>query len=160
MYLNDRQRVEINLPTHMMLAAFIAGVEDQKSEEFLAVRADLIQAAEDYLADLQEKKAVSLLRRTTRLLDDLTNVHIKEGVEVAKVALITFHFMRFIIEDGYLQYAEDSAFARSIEKFMEALEHKAQEPKVNASAIKQAKKMLRQCQQEGYYRNVVIPEDV
>ena len=157
MYLNDRQRVEINLPTHMMLAAFIAGVEDQSTDEFKAVRDELIQAAEDCLSDLQEKKAVSLLRRTTRLLDDITKPHIAEGVEVSKVALITFHFMRFIIEDGYLQYAEDSAFARSIEKFMEALEHKAQEPKVNASAIKQAKKMLIHCQREGYYGAVRLP---
>lgn len=158
MYLNDRQRVEINLPTHMMLAAFIAGVEDQTTDEFKAVRADLIQAAEDCLSDLQEKKALNLLRRTTRLLDMLTAPHIAEGVEVSKVALITFHFMRFIIEDSYLQYAEDSAFARSIEKFMEALEHKAQEPKVNASAIKQATKMLRRCQDEGYYRSVQLPQ--
>jgi hypothetical protein len=159
MYLNDRQRVEINLPTHMMLAAFIAGVEDQTSEEFKAVKADLIEASEDCLRDMQERKAISLLRRTTRLLDELTREHIKEGAEVAKVALITFHFMRFIIEDNYLQYTEDSAFARSIEKFMEALEHKAQEPKVNASAIKQAKKMLKACQQQGYYRDVNPPDE-
>lgn len=157
MYLSDRHRVEINLPTHMMLAASIAGVEDQSTDEFKAVRDDLIQAAEDCLSDLQEKKAVSLLRRTTRLLDDLTKGHIAEGVEVAKVALITFHFMRFIIEDDYLRYEEGSAFARSIEKFMEALEHKAQEPKVNASAIKQARKMLRHCQEQGYYGAVQLP---
>ena len=158
MYLNDRQRVEINLPTHMMLAAFIAGVEDQTTDEFKAVKADLIQAAEDCLSDVSEKKALNLLRRTTRLLDELTKGHIAEGVEVAKVALITFHFMRFIIEDDYLRYTEDSAFARSIEKFMEALEHKAQEPKVNASAIKQARKMLKHCQEQGYYGAVQIPQ--
>lgn len=158
MYLNDRQRVEINLPVHMMLAAFIAGVEDQTTDEFKEVKADLIQAAEDCLSDMQERKAVSLLRRTTRLLDDITSEYIAEGVEVSKVALITFHFMRYIIEDGYLQYAEDSAFARSIGKFMEALEHAAEEPKVNASAIKQAKKMLKHCQREGYYGAVAIPD--
>lgn len=160
MYLNDRQRVEINLPTHMMLAAFIAGVEDQTTDEFKAVKVDLIQAAEDCLSDVSEKKALNLLRRTTRLLDELTKGHIAEGVEVAKVALITFHFMRFIIEDDYLRYSEDSAFARSIEKFMEALEHKAQEPKVNASAIKQARKMLKHCQEQGYYGAVQLPQGV
>ena len=158
MYLSDRQRVEINLPTHMILAAFIAGVEDQQSEDFKIAKADLIEASEDFLRDVDEKKALNLLRRTTRLLDTLTKEHVKEGAEVAKVALITFHFMRFIIEDNYLQYVEGCAFDRSIQRFMEALQEKAEEPKVNASAIKQAKKMLRQCQNEGYYRGVEIPD--
>ena len=141
MYLNDRQRVEIGLPGHMMLAAFISGVDEevQKTDEFKRIRADLIEAAGEPVSDLQDRKAVSILRRTTSLLNSLTTAHISDGVEVSKVALITFHFTRFIIEDNYLQYTEGSAFDRSITEFMEALEHKAQEPKVNASAIKQAR---------------------
>lgn len=158
MYLNDRQRVEIGLPSQMMLAAFLAGVEDQTTPDFLATKADLIEAGNEPFSDLPTKKAVSLTRRTNKLLHDLTKDHIEEGAEVAKIALITFHFMRFIIEDNYLQYEEGSAFDRSINTFMEALEHKAQEPKVNASAIKQAKRVLRHCQQAGYYQSVSIPE--
>ena len=158
MYLNDRQRVEIGLPAQMMLAGFIAGVEDQESEEFKRTRADLIEAGGEPVADLTDKKAVSILRRTSTVLDAVTKEHVKEGSEIAKVALITFHFMRFIIEDGYLQYVEGGAFDRSINAFMEALEHRAKEPRVNASAIKQAKKMLKQLQDMGYYRNVEPPD--
>ena len=158
MYLSDRQRVEIGLPSHMMLAALIAGVEDQGSDEFKKAKADLIEAGGEPVADLQDRKAVSVLNRTRSVLDAITKDHIKEGAEVSKVALITFHFMRFIIEDGYLQYTADGAFDRSINAFMEALEYKAQEPLVNASAIKQAKKMLRQLQDMGYYRDVNPPD--
>lgn len=158
MYLSDRQRVEIGLPAHMMLAAILAGVEDQQSEEFLQAKADLIIAGSDPVSDLVDKKAIKILNRTRALLDAITKEHIAEGMEVAKVALITFHFMRFIIEDGYLQYEEGSAFERSIHAFMEALEHKAQEPKVNASAVKQARKMLRKLQDLGYYQGVAVPD--
>lgn len=142
----------------MMLAAILAGVEDQQSEEFLKAKADLIEAGGEPVSDLMDKKAVKILDRTRSLLDTITKEHIAEGAEVAKVALITFHFMRFIIEDGYLQYEEGSAFDRSIQAFMEALEHKAQEPKINASAIKQAKRMLRRLQELGYYRGVEVPD--
>lgn len=158
MYLSDRQRVEIGLPSHMMLAAILAGVEDQQSEQFLKAKADLIEAGSEPVSDLMDKKAVKILDRTRSLLDGITREYVADGVEVAKVALITFHFMRFIIEDGYLQYAEGSAFERSIQAFMEALEHKAQEPKINASAIKQAKRMLRRLQELGYYRGVEVPD--
>ena len=158
MYLSDRQRVEIGLPSHMMLAAILAGVEDQQSEEFLKAKSDLIEAGSEPVSDLMDKKAVKILDRTRSLLDTITKDHVAEGVEVAKVALITFHFMRFIIEDGYLQYVEGSAFDRSIQAFMEALEYKAQEPKINASAIKQAKRMLRRLQELGYYRGVEVPD--
>lgn len=158
MYLSDRQRVEIGLPSHMMLAALIAGVEDQQDEEFIRAKADLIEAGGEPVSDLMDKKAVKILDRTRWVLDTITKDHVKEGAEVAKIALITFHFMRFIIEDGYLQYEPEGAFDRSITAFMDALEHKAQEPKVNASAIKQAKKMLRQLQEMGYYGVVTVPD--
>lgn len=158
MYLSDRQRVEIGLPTHMMLAAILAGVEDQQSEEFIQAKADLIEAGNEPVGDLMDNKAIKILNRTRELLDTITKEYIQEGAEVAKVALITFHFMRFIIEDGYLKYAEGSAFERSIHTFMEALEHKASEPKVNESAIKQAKKMLKRLQLLGYYTSVTLEE--
>lgn len=158
MYLSDRQRVEIGLPSHMMLAAILAGVEDQQSEEFKQAKADLIEAGSEPVSDLMDKKAVKILDRTRSLLDTVTKEYVVEGNEVAKVALITFHFMRFIIEDGYLSYQEGSAFDRSINNFMEALEHKASEPKVNESAIKQAKKMLKRLQLLGYYTSVIVEE--
>lgn len=156
MYLSDRQRVEISLPSQMMLGAFKAGVEDQGSEEFKSVITDLLEASMEPVSDLVSKKAAKIILRINSLLKDITVEYVKQDAEVSKVALITFHFMRFIIEDNYLQYEQGSAFDRSIQAFMEALEHKASEPRVNESAIKQAKKMLKRLQEWGYYRGVQI----
>lgn len=159
MYLSDKQRVEIGLPSQMMLAALIAGVEDQQSDEFKKARADLIEAGSEPVNDLVAKKAYQIMKRTGALLHEITKEYVKEGAEVAKIGLITFHFMRFIIESGYLQYEPERAFDRSIHAFMEALEDKASEPKVNESAIKQAKKMLKRLQLLGYYTSVILEEE-
>lgn len=157
-YVSDRTRVEIGLPIHMMLGAFIAGVEDQTSEEFKQIRSDLILAANSVVDDMIDKKAVSILNRTTELHKEVTAEYVKEQAEVSKLGLIMFHFIRYLIEDHYLVYEENGPFDKSITAFMEALEHKAQEGKVNDSAIRQARKMLKRLQDKGYYQGVA-PND-
>ena len=158
MYLSDKQRIEISLPVQMILAAIISGVSDQTTPEFLETKNNLMLAGNDPVSDLPDKKAIKILNRTRDLLYAITKEHISEGSEVSKVALITFHFMSFIIENGYLKYEEGCAFDKSINSFMGALQKVAEEPKVNASAIKQAKKMLKKLQGLGYYENVQISD--
>lgn len=161
MYLSDRHRVEICLPAQMMLACAIAGIseENQQTDDFKSFKKDLIEAGWEPVADLDTKKQGNVLRRVLRLHESIPKQIIGDDHgNIPKLALVQFHLIRFIIEDGYLQYEEDGIFHRAVLTFMEALQHHAAEERFNASAIKAAKKLLGRLQSEGYYRGVVVPD--
>lgn len=161
MYLSDRHRVEICLPAQMMLACAIAGIseENQQTDDFKSFKKDLIEAGWEPVEDLDPKKQGNVLRRVLRLHESIPKQIIGDDYgNIPKLALVQFHLIRFIIEDGYLQYEEDGIFHRAVLTFMEALQHHAAEERFNASAIKAAKKLLRRLQSEGYYRGVVVPD--
>ena len=161
MYLSDRNRIEICLPAQMMLTSAIAGVPEteQGKEDFLEFKKNLIIASKWPISDLDTKKRNNLLRRLTRLHE---NIHAEvignDAGNIPKLALVQFHLIRIIIEDGYLDYPEDGPFAVAVIAFMEALQHHANESKLNTSAIKQAKKLLLSLQDGGFYRGVTIPD--
>lgn len=157
MYLSDRHRVEICLPTQMMLACAIAGIseENQQQEDFKSFKADLVKASWEAVEDLAVNKTRSVLNRVMKLNQAMADEFLKDDKDnIPKLALIQFHCIRFIIEDEYLQYEEDSPFGRGVVTFMNAIDHHAAEEKLNASAIKQARKMLKRLQQMGYYPGV------
>lgn len=161
MYLSDRHRVEICLPAQMMLACAIAGIseENQQTDDFKQFKQDLIEAGWGPVEDLDPKKQGNVLRRVLRLHESIPKQIIGDDHgNIPKLALVQFHLIRFILEDGYLQYEESGVFHRSVLAFMEALQHHAEEERFNASAIKQAKKLLQRLQSEGYYRGVAIPD--
>lgn len=156
-YISDRHRVEICLPAQMMLACAIAGIspENQEKEDFKSFKADLVAASWDIVTDMTQKDRHKVLNRVMKLNQSLADNFLKDDKDdIPKLALIQFHCIRFIIEDHYLQYEEDSPFGRGVVTFMNAIDHHASEPKVNASAIKQARKMLKFLQQQGYYPGV------
>ena len=161
MYLSDRNRIEICLPAQMMLASAIAGIPEaeQKKSDFLSFKKDLIDASSEPVNDLNNRKRSSILRRVLRLHEGIPEEIIGDDMgDIPKLALVQFHLIRIIIEDGYLQYPEDGPFGRAVVTFMEALQHHAEKTKLNISAIKQAKKLLLRLQAEGFYRGVTIPD--
>lgn len=155
-YMSDRHRVEICLPAQMMLAAILAGVPEaqQKKQDFLDLKKDLIDLSWEAVIDLPPKQQHKLLQRVLKLHSDLNKEFMSDKEDIPKIALIEFHCIKFIIEDEYLQYTEGSLFDTSIQTFMASIEHHAQKEKVNASAIKQARKMLKFLQDQGYYPGV------
>lgn len=162
MYMKERNRVEICLPAQMMLACAIAGIspENQEKEDFKSFKADLIAASWEVVDGMLERDRHKVLNRVMKLNQSLADAFLKDDKDdIPKLALIQFHTIRFIIEDGYLQYEADSPLGRGIETFMSAIDHHAAEPKLNASAIKQARKMLKFLQDQGYYPGVVPNDD-
>lgn len=157
-YLSDRMRVELTLLPQMMLTVYLDGCTDEErsqNPDWAGIKQDLITAGTESIQDLRPaRKQNQVLGRATRLNDMFRREVVQEGTTVAKVGLITFHLMRFIVEDGYLQYPEGSAMDRSVQAFMESLEPHAKIEAVNQSAIKQARKMLKLLQAEGYYQGV------
>lgn len=149
-YMKDRQRVEVCLPAQMMMAVFLHGLPEEvlKSDDWTKLKTDLVDASTETVDALAPKDRNKLLNRTKNVHQRMVADFVKEDTEVGKLGLVVFHLIRYIIEDGYLQYDEEGPFARSIVTFMEALEHHAQKDRMNSSAMKQAKKMLKRLQEE------------
>jgi hypothetical protein len=154
MYLKDKHRVEIALPSHMMLAIILAGVEDRETEEFKYLKENAVQAASEVLADLSPNKAGSLARRTQALHNEAMAPFLTEGVLYGKLGLIVFYFIKAITESGYLRYEEGSPFENAALAFMEALQEHASVAAMDRSAQKQARKLLQGLQALGYYSEV------
>jgi len=156
MYLSDKQRVEISLPAQLMYAVFIAGINEdiQQGDDFKRLRFDLVDAIREPTNDLKSNKALSVLRRTNTISKTVMDMITHDNIEVGKAGLIIFHVLRFIIEDDYFHYQTDSAIGRCLVVYMEALDHHAQIPERNQSAIKQAVKLLHWLQSQGYYVGV------
>ncbi|MDQ0510916.1 hypothetical protein [Ancylobacter amanitiformis] len=150
MYLTDRQRAELCLPAHVMMGVLFAGVVEQDAEFTRAVEL-LKTAAREPITDLDDRKARKLLERVRRLHHQVVQPYAGEGEDVAKFGLIAFFWIKMLVESGYFIFAEGSAIDEALRLYIGAIEHKAEEPRVVASAEKQARKMIRRLQAQGYY---------
>ena len=155
-YLSDRQRVEISLPPQVMMGVLFAGVERHDADFERAV-ALLKTAAREPLEDLPERHSRKILERTRRVHNDILGPYHGEGQDVAKFGLITFYWIQAMVESGYFVFAEGSAIDEAMALFIRAIEHRAQVPAIDASAQKQARKLIRSLHALGYYRALEVP---
>lgn len=149
-YLSDRQRTEIALPAHVMMGVLFAGVEDQDAEFEQCVRL-LKTAACEPVDDLDDRKARKIQERVRRLHHDVVRPYSTEGADVGKFGLVVFFWIKAMVETGYLAFADGSAIDEALKLYIGAIEHKAEQPRVVASAQKQARKMIGRLQAQGYY---------
>ncbi|MDR6954191.1 hypothetical protein J2X65_003559 [Ancylobacter sp. 3268] len=152
-YLSDRQRVEISLPPQVMLGVVIAGVDREDADYRRAL--DLLKvAAREPIDDLPEDRAHKILERVRRVHKEVLGPYSGEGQDVAKFGLVAFYWIKAMVETGYFVFAEGSAIDEAMTLFIGAIEHRAQVPAIDASAQKQARKLIRSLQALGYYRGL------
>jgi hypothetical protein len=178
MSLTDRQRVELGLPAHMMLAVLIAGANvreppppsaDANTREawgqFIETKKLLVAACGEPLTGLwPKKKELQIMKRTERLHAEIVEPYIDAGAQVKKVGLIAFHLLQAMVLSEYLVVGEDSSMGKALEVMLPALSPwEGSTPKevadfeaVNASAQKQSKKILAALQKQGYYVGVAF----
>ena len=149
-YLSDRQRTELALPAHVMMGVLFAGVEEQDADFERCVTL-LKTAAREPVDDLDDRKARKIQERVRRLHHDVVRPYSGDGAEVAKFGLIVFFWIKAMVETGYLAFADGSAIDQALRLYVGAIEHKADEAKIVASAQKQARKMIGRLQAQGYY---------
>jgi hypothetical protein len=153
--ITDTCRVELALPIMVALDVLLNGVEDQDSD-YEATRAALKEAITEVLADCTDRKHDSLLRRCERLHMEIFAPCMVEGSQVAKTGLVLYHLLRIMTDADYLVIDQVSAFGRALDLLLPALQDAADEPALNASAEKQARKALRALQQRGYFQAIGV----
>lgn len=152
-YLNDRQRVELSLPAQVMMGILIAGVDHHDADFRRAL--DLLRtASREPVDDLNDREARKVLERVRRAHAVVVAPYAREGHDVAKFGLIVFYWIKTMVETGYFVFAEGSAIDEAMTLFIGAIEHRASVPEVNASAQKQARKLIRVLQSLGYYHTL------
>lgn len=148
--LTDRQRVERVLFPRMLLSVLVDGVET-KDEDYYNCRKLLHAASDEALVGCAPDKRIQLLRRALRVQLAITQPFLKEGVDLAKIGLIEVYVLQRILELGYLELIEGSDFSQALEIFLAGVSHVLNEPKLDASAQKQANKMFVLLREQGYF---------
>lgn len=136
--LNDRQRVELCLPVHMMLSVVIAGAINPQHAVVEEARRLLTEAAAEPLCDLPQLHQLKLIRRVKRLHRDVLAPYSKEEAKAAQVGLLTFYMLKAAIEAGFLVVGEDSSFGKALELVLSAIERKM-DPDIEGGAKQQAR---------------------
>lgn len=152
--MNDRQRVEALIFTTIFLNVLDCGVDDPNSDEARKCRAYLVEAREEVLRGMDERRRAAILRRTTRLHDAVMDPHRKEGMRVDKAGMIAYYALQAVLESGYLELCEGTKLAVALNAIVEGLADGFAEDRLDSSAQKQAMKMLRHMQMDGYFDGV------
>jgi hypothetical protein len=150
--MNDRQRVEaLFFPLVMKSILESAGQRDAGYDA--CIRA-LDAAAATILRREDQKRRASLMRRVMRLHDTATDPNRKDGVSVLKIGMTIYYVLQAVLGSGYLELEEGSDLARAISAIIENFDDAFGEKKLDASAHKQARKMLATLHREGYFQGV------
>lgn len=150
--MNDRQRVEALFFPLVFKSVLESGAE--RDEGFEACRRNLDAAIIEIIGKLDDRRKVQIMRRTVRVLDAAMQVNREGGLRLDKGALQAFYVLRAVLDSGYLELEAGSGLAVAIMAIVDAFEDAFAEARLDASARKQAAKMLAFLQREGFFVGV------
>ena len=153
--LTDRQRVELTLAPMLLLDVVMNGPVDTAAPAAIEARTFLVLATTELVKDLPKQHRDKILRRSRRVFDEVTAPYRTEGAAVSKMGLIAFYWLQTLVSTGYFVLAEDTDLQRALDRVLPALEASAAIGPLNASAQKQADRMLRHLQRLGYFQEVM-----
>ncbi len=158
--LTDSQRVELALPAHMLYG--IAGskcfscfddagkVTDPEGAALLERARDLLKTAcREPLADLPYARRGKLARRVTRVYQTAMDELFDQPA--VKATLTVYYVIEDLIERGAIELFDGSAFAEGADIIMPMAEHGLESAAIEASARKQARRILDRLKREGIY---------
>lgn len=152
--MNDRQRTEAIFFPIFFQQVLRCGVNDQTTEEFRACFLQLQQAIDMVLQGCDERRYANLMRRAIRLHNQVTAGYRKERVRVEKMGLIALYSLQMVLDADYLVLEEGSDLSEAINAIMRGLTDAFSEEKLDASAQKQAAKLLSHLQELGYFYGI------
>lgn len=149
-----KEIVEVALPARMMFTISVANVfvyeDEERGKEKLEKMRGLLK-----FACLQP---IERLPMTTRKVaaKHIDRLHAKvmgsyENQRADKVATAIYYFLKHLTDTGYLELWEGSPVAEAAELYLPMIEHVFEETKLDASAQKQARRILSKLQEMGYY---------
>lgn len=152
--MNDRQRAEAIFFPIFFQQVLRCGVNDKGSEDYRACMLQLQQAIDAALKGCDERRYANLMRRAIRAHNEVTEVYRRENVRVEKMGLMALYCLQAVLDADYLVLEEGSDLAEAINAIVRGLADAFSEEKLDASAQKQAAKMLGHLQQLGYFYGV------
>jgi hypothetical protein len=150
-----RERVEAALPARMMWTvamlkdAFVV-VDEENGPQALAKMRELLKIGSlQPLDGLPGKIALILGKR----IDDIHNSVMSEydNQRADKVAAMVFYFLKELTDSGYLELWEGSPVAEAATLYIPMIEHVFSEERLDESAQKAARRIIRKLQERGYY---------
>lgn len=142
--------------------------EFAKSYEVFKTTRQLLQEASDAMLEgvFPATKRVSLLRRIERTHREAVYPYLAvDDPDPRKMGIIAYYLLQHLIDTGFLIVAEESALYQALDHMLPALspwhgstpsEEKEYE-RLNHSAQKQLRHVLRRLQAEGYYKGIPVP---
>lgn len=166
--LTDRQRIELGIPCWLWAALVHAvgwqpdpGLAEAEGKEKLKgelprLKALLNQACDEAIDDLPEKRRRQMNNRITRVAGACSlGLDKQDGV---KISLALYYFTKSLLDSGALELWEGSAMGEAMEILFPAYSQGFAEERLNASAHKQARHVLRNLQAAGFYQGVAPAE--
>lgn len=154
MFLTDKQRIELILPSHMMLGVVIASrkTDDPSFDELLGL---LIQATAEPVMDLPKEKSLRLLNRAKRAHATACEPWTGKGQDPGSFGLIVFYWLRSLLAASYIVYEPGSLIDKALVMYMEFHSERADIGAARDSALKQSAKLQRRFHEIGYYNSQV-----
>jgi hypothetical protein len=161
--LTDREPIELAVPCVLWHGLVTAGCfgrdpnvseEDAKAEIAVLVpklTTLLATACKEPLDDLPPKKRRQLSARITR--ESVACSRDLDQQPAVKVALTFYHFTKALLEEGVLELWEGSAMGEAMDLLFPCFEHGFSEAALDASAQKQARRVLGHLQRGGFYQS-------
>lgn len=158
--LTDRQRVELAVPARLIFGLAVSDCfapEPDLTPEQLAegqaqvarLRAHLVTACVEPIVDLAPRLQGKLARRIERTVEEIGRYF--DGQDNLKVALCLYYFLADLLEREILVLFEGSAMAEAMALLLPMMEHGFGRERLDASAQKQARRLLARLQAAGLY---------
>lgn len=151
-----RERIEAALPARMMFAVskmpvfgFEEGREDEGRRDLDRMSRLLMQACLEPIEGLPRNLAVILGKTIDRLHCQVMADYDKDRAD--KISAAIYYFLKDLTDSGYLELWEGSPMAEAASIYLPMIEHVFDETKLDASAQKQARRILAKLQEKGYY---------
>jgi hypothetical protein len=150
--MTDRQRIE-QLFFPLVFKSILESAGQRDAGYDACIRA-LDAAAATILRREDQKRRAALMRRVMRLHDTATEPDRKGGVSILKIGMTIYYVLQAVLRSGYLELEEGSDLARAISAIIENFDDAFGEKKLDASAQKQARRMMEVLNREGYFHGV------
>lgn len=157
--LTDRQRTEAIFFPLTMMNIMECGAQNKEEEDFKVVRQYLLDACDEVLRGCDDRKSIYIIRRATRMHDRAMRDMIKGDTRTDKAGLVVMLILQAALESDYLVLHEGSQLSIAVNAILAGLQEAMSQERLLASARKQAVKVLRSIQDEGYFGGVTISEN-
>jgi len=129
---------------------FDEGKEEEGKADLMKMRHLLKVASIEPLEGLSRKIAMVVGKQIDRIHNDVMAEYDKQRAD--KVATAIYYFLKDLTDTGYLELWEGSPVADAAEMYLPMIEHVFDQEKLDASAQKQAKRILKKLQDKGYFQ--------